>query len=212
VDGPLPADLEARAWVGLRLFTRWREGRTFDEARKCFTLDKVVLRSSNKGEARFHVIHPHVVLPIKEYSNLITHLQARYPQLDKTCNADKAWLRLPRAPKRDSARSYHLPKGVPRKASIYRNAFINASSIPRKAVRVSSRGTVGGKDADLIRKALGVEVRRTCYVDNGRRTYFTKGKAKCVHGTEHSKRPVTVHVIFNEVKLGACYDPQCINP
>lgn len=209
LDGTIPSDLEVTAFVGLRLFTRWREGRPFDDAKSSFTKDKVVLRSSSKGEERFHVIHPNVVLPVKEYSDLITHLQTFYPQLDKTCNANKAWLRFPRAPKRDSARVYHLPTGVPRKASVYRNAFINASSVPAKAVRVSTRGIVGGKDADLIRKALGLEVRKICYVGDGRRTYFTKGKARCVCGTEHTKRPVTVHVIFNEVKLGACYDPQC---
>ena len=207
LDGSIPADLETEAWVGLRLFTGWRNPkvRTFKQAKTLFFEGKTVLRSSKCGEERFHIIHPSVILSTKEYCALIKELQKTFPQLDKTCNDYKAWLRFPKAPKREEARTYHLVKGT------YRNAFINASSTAGKAVpavKVSTKGLVGKGDADLIYKTFGVRVRKGGLISNGRRTYFTIGRATCIHGTVHTKRPVTIHV-KDKVYLGKCNDPQC---
>jgi len=205
LDGSIPPDLESQTWVGLRQFTKWRKGLTFQQAKTLFIKGKTVLRSSKGGEERFHIIYPSVILTTEDYCTLIKELQKSFPQLDKTCNDNKAWLRLPKAPKREEARTYHLVEGT------YRNAFINASSAAGKAVhtKVSTRGLVGEGDAALIHKVLGVRIRKRGYIQNdGSRTYFTIGKATCIHGTVHTKRPVTIHV-KDEVYLGKCYDPQC---
>lgn len=202
LDGSVPTDLETRTWVALRHCTDWR--RRFPTTGKTlFGKGKTLLRSSKGGSPRFHLVYPAVILTTEEYCRVIEELQPHYPQLDKTCNGTKAWLRFPKAPKRDEGRTYHLVKGT------YRNAFINAHSAAGLATKVSTRGVVGQGDAALIYKTLGVRIRKGCYIEGGRRTYFTKGKATCIHGTVHNKRPVTIHV-KDTVYLGRCSDPECI--
>lgn len=198
IDGPIPTDLEERAWVALRHHTDFRK--RFPLYAKLLFRKRTILRSSKGGAPRFHVVHPNVVLSTAEYYHVIKDLQTHFPDLDRTCNLHKAWLRFPKAPKRDEKRSYHLVKGT------YRNAFINAHS--NAGTAVNTKGIVGKEDAARIHKELGVRVGNKGYVTNGRRTYFTIGPATCVHGRLHKRRPVTVH-ITDKVYLGSCNDPQC---
>lgn len=165
---------------------------------------KAVLRSGHVDGPRYHVVYPNVVMPVHEYRDLIKILQAEYPQVDLTANESKAWLRFPKAPKVGTNRRYHLVQGT------YRDAFINPHDTPAPGTRITLTGLVGGRDEHRIFTAFNFRVKKRGYVQGGKRTYFSKGPAICVHGTVHRKRPVTVHVTDDKVWLGACKDPTCL--
>ena len=202
VDGSVPTDLETAAWVALREFTTWR--RKFPSYGKIlFKKGKTILRSSKKGQARFHVIHPAVVLPTSEYVALIRGLQPRFDVLDLTANESSAWLRFPKAPKREEKRCYHLVKGE------YENAFINPHHAAGKAVKVNTKGIIGSKDEKRIYEKFKVKVSKSGYLQQSVRVYFAKPPCRCVNGTLHTKRPVVICVNDTALWLGKCSDPSC---
>lgn len=197
IDGDVPPDLEDAAWVELR---GWRKRFPSDSsARSWFKRGKSVLRSSKKGEARYHIVYPNVVLPCGEYVEVIQKLRTDFPVLDLTANKNTAWLRFPKAPKREEVRTYHLVQGS------YRNAFINPHPTASKPVKVNTKGLVGSRDKERIQE-MGYKVKGPGYVNQNVRVYFALPPARCVHGYLHTKRRVTICVDDDRVWLGRCDD------
>lgn len=203
IDGCIPTNLETAAWVALREFTSWRQKFLFSTAKILFKKGKTILRSSKKGQPRFHVIHPAVILTTSEYVALIKALQTEFDVLDLTANESCAWLRFPKAPKREEKRCYHLVKGD------YENAFINPHHAAGRAVKVNTKGIIGSKDEKRIYETFKVKVSKTGYLDQRVRVYFAKPPCRCVNGTLHSKRPVVICVSDTNLWLGKCSDPSC---
>lgn len=162
--------------------------------------DKAVLRSNG----RYHITYYNVVMPIPEYHSLVKEMGAMYPAIDCTCNKQKAWLRFPMTPKKDSNRKYHLVQGT------YRQAFINRPSmgqVPPKVIRTQ----VGATDRDVARIKLvdpTVRLAKKAFIDkqdSAVRVYWTVGKAWC-HMREgyHTKRPLYYRVHDDWIEQGCC--------